>query len=51
MSSRLKRSLSFILGALLALDGLYLISQNKVHLGIILPVIIGMGLIFLCFGI
>lgn len=46
MSSRLKRSLSFILGALLALDGLYLISQNKVHLGIILPVIIGMGLIF-----
>lgn len=46
MSNRLKRSLSFILGGLLALDGLYLISQNKVHLGIILPVIIGMGLIF-----
>ena len=45
MSDHLKRSFSFILGSLLAFDGLWLLSLDKIHLGIILPVIIGIGLI------
>ena len=51
MSEYLKRSFSFIIGSLLALDGLWLLSLDKIHLGIILPVIIGIGLILyaLCF--
>lgn len=51
MSDPLKRSFSFIIGSLLALVGLWLLSLDKIHLGIILPVIIGIGLILyaLCF--
>ncbi|WP_407307287.1 YdcF family protein [Acinetobacter sp.] len=45
MSEHLKRSFSFIIGSLLALDGIWLLSLDKIHLGIILPVIIGIGLI------
>ncbi|MDK1684080.1 YdcF family protein [Acinetobacter terrestris] len=45
MSEHLKRSFSFIIGSLLALDGLWLLSLDKIHLGIILPVIIGIGFI------
>ncbi len=51
MSSSFKRRLSFIIGSVLALDGLWLISLDKMHLGIILPAIIGIGLMLyaLCF--
>ncbi|TCB50435.1 YdcF family protein [Acinetobacter sp. ANC 4779] len=51
MSDLLKRSFSLIIGSFLALDGLWLLSLDKSHLGIILPLIIGMGLILyaLCF--
>lgn len=51
MSDPLKRSFSFIIGSLLALDGLWLLSLDKIHLGIILPVIIGIVLILyaICF--
>lgn len=45
MSNSLKRYFSLIIGCLLLLDGLWLISQDKMHFGIILPVIIGSGLI------
>jgi uncharacterized SAM-binding protein YcdF (DUF218 family) len=44
MSSIFKRSLSFIMGSLLALDSLWLLALDKIHLGIILPLIIGIGL-------
>ncbi|WP_425915547.1 YdcF family protein [Acinetobacter sp. TSRC1-2] len=51
MSDPLKRSFSFIIGSLLALNGLWLLSLDKIHLGIILPVIIGIGFILyaICF--
>ncbi|MCG2607036.1 YdcF family protein [Acinetobacter sp. SM34] len=44
MSSNFKRSLSLIIGSLLALDGLWLLALDKIHLGIILPLIIGIAL-------
>lgn len=44
MSSIFKSSLSFIMGSLLALDNLWLLALDKIHLGIILPLIIGIGL-------
>ncbi|MFH7764804.1 YdcF family protein [Acinetobacter sp. BSP-28] len=52
MSSSIKRRLSFIIGSLLTLDSLWLLSLDKIHLGIILPLIIGIGLMLyaLCFN-
>lgn len=44
MSSSFKRRLSFIIGSVLALDSLWLLSLDKMHLGIILLTIIGIGL-------
>lgn len=44
MSSSAKRSLSFIIGSLLVLDSLWLLALDKIHLGIIFPLIIGIGL-------
>ena len=44
MSSSFKRHLSLIIGSILTLDGLWLLSLDKIHLGIILPLIIGIGL-------
>ena len=37
----MKRLLLFIAGALLLIDGLWLISMDKIHLGIVLPLLIG----------
>lgn len=52
MSSSFKRSLSLIIGSLLALDGSCLLALDKIHLGIILPLIIGIGLMLyaICFN-
>lgn len=52
MSSSFKRSLSLIIGSLLALDGLCLLALDKIHLGIILPLIIGIALMLyaICFN-
>ena len=44
MSHRLKRSLSLITGSALILDSIWLISLNKMHFGIVLPLVIGIGL-------
>ena len=44
-----KRLISAFIGSILFLDGIYLVSLNKIHLGTLLPVLIGFGL--LCFAI
>lgn len=44
MSNRLKRSLSLITGSLLILDSVWLMSLNKMHFGVVLPLLIGIGL-------
>lgn len=41
----LPRALLLILGAVLVLDSLYLLIQKKLHLGVILPLVIGAGFI------
>lgn len=43
-ASLLLRSIVFTLGLVLFLDGLILILNGKIHLGIILPILIGIGL-------
>ena len=44
-SIRLKRLFALLIGAVLFLDGAYLISLNKIHLGTLLPLFIGLGLL------
>lgn len=44
-STLLKRLLAVLIGTTLFLDGAYLISLNKIHLGTILPLLIGLGLL------
>lgn len=44
-SIQLKRLISAFIGSILFLDGAYLISLNKIHLGTVLPLLIGIGLI------
>ena len=44
-----KRLISAFFGSILFIDGAYLISLNKIHLGTLLPLLIGIGL--LCFAI
>lgn len=46
MPNPLKRILSFLLGIALTLDGLWLLLQKKIHLGTLLPLAIGIGLLF-----
>lgn len=48
MSDLLKRRLSLIIGMLLTIDAIWLISLHKMHLGVILPLILGIGLILYC---
>jgi uncharacterized SAM-binding protein YcdF (DUF218 family) len=48
MHHKLKRILSFIFGLILTIDGIWLTLLKKMHLGIILPLII--GLILLCYA-
>ena len=50
MFSSLKCSLSLIVGSLLVLDSLWLLALGKIHLGIVLPLIIGAGLILYAIG-
>ena len=44
-SIRSKRLFAAIIGTALFLDGAYLISLNKIHLGTVLPLLIGLGLL------
>ena len=47
MPHKLKRILSFIFGLILTIDGIWLTLLKKMHLGTILPLII--GIILLCY--
>lgn len=49
MPALFKRSLAFIAAAILILDSIWLISLNKMHFGILLPLLI--GVIFLCYAL
>ena len=45
MSEKIKRIFSLILGCILFCDGLWLILQNKIHLGTVLPLLLGFVLL------
>lgn len=45
MSDRLKRVLSLVFALILLIDGIWLLAQDKIHFGIALPMVIGLGLL------
>lgn len=46
LTTQFKRLFSAFIGTILFLDGIYLIGLNKIHLGTVLPLLIGIALLF-----